>query len=584
VITYAQNFEDVILARVFSERIDGFYVDIGACHPDVASVTRHFYEAGWSGVNVEPVRESYERLVAARSRDVNLCIAIAGHTGKLKLYEGASVGETSATPPYPGARGIESPCITLAALCEQYADRAIDFLKIDVEGMELDVVASGDWNRFRPAVVVIEITLPWTPLRRPASAKIASILAASGYREAYFDGINAFFIACEAEHLAPRLAFPPCVLDRFKPATEALLEDAVASLKAQSENHLASIAAADARAAGAEAERAAAVRAYHEVVRHLDSAVAQSKQDAEAVRAASLRGDVLERELERTRAHSEAAGRAIEAANAARGAAEAQLARFEVRATQAEQWKRDAEARTAQAEAAAADMMHAHREALARLASAAEQSRRDAEAVRAASVRGDVLERELARSTQRVGELQRDFQAAEARASRAAHWEAKARHSDAAFHRVVESRSWRITAPLRRLRAVVHRSVESDLPAAASGACRPFSESWQARCVSATASFAKRMGFYDPLAGWLRSRHPVAWAKLKQSRIGAPSSALPAPPAEAVAIAPSSDVGFEPQQAAAQARSDVALADSSELTLEAIKERILVEMRLPRRT
>ena len=56
-ISYAQNFEDVMLARAFGDRRDGFYIDVGACFPDVASVTRHFYDLGWNGVNVEPMAE-----------------------------------------------------------------------------------------------------------------------------------------------------------------------------------------------------------------------------------------------------------------------------------------------------------------------------------------------------------------------------------------------------------------------------------------------------------------------------------------------------------------------------------------------
>src|SRR2546423_10649850 len=67
VITYAQNFEDVILARVFSGCTDGFYVDVGAGDPLNLSVTKWFYDLGWDGINIEPNRALFKRLVEARS-------------------------------------------------------------------------------------------------------------------------------------------------------------------------------------------------------------------------------------------------------------------------------------------------------------------------------------------------------------------------------------------------------------------------------------------------------------------------------------------------------------------------------------
>ncbi len=58
-VSYAQNGEDVVLARVFGDRRAGFYVDVGAGHPVVDSVTKHFYDLGWRGINVEPLPRSW---------------------------------------------------------------------------------------------------------------------------------------------------------------------------------------------------------------------------------------------------------------------------------------------------------------------------------------------------------------------------------------------------------------------------------------------------------------------------------------------------------------------------------------------
>ena len=70
-ISYAQNFEDVMLARAFAGKTEGFYVDVGAMDPVDGSVTKYFYELGWSGINIEPDEEYYKRLVADRKRDCN---------------------------------------------------------------------------------------------------------------------------------------------------------------------------------------------------------------------------------------------------------------------------------------------------------------------------------------------------------------------------------------------------------------------------------------------------------------------------------------------------------------------------------
>ena len=75
-ISYAQNFEDVVLERVFKGQEKGFYIDIGAWDPDVDSVTKHFHLKGWSGINAEPVDQYFEKLQAARPRDINLNVAI----------------------------------------------------------------------------------------------------------------------------------------------------------------------------------------------------------------------------------------------------------------------------------------------------------------------------------------------------------------------------------------------------------------------------------------------------------------------------------------------------------------------------
>src|SRR6266702_2947068 len=93
-ITYAQNFEDVMLARVLPDRAWGFYVDVGAGDPEYLSVTKWFYDLGWAGINIEPNSTLYAKLVAARPRDINLDCAAGAAPGSAPFFE-AAVSEFS---------------------------------------------------------------------------------------------------------------------------------------------------------------------------------------------------------------------------------------------------------------------------------------------------------------------------------------------------------------------------------------------------------------------------------------------------------------------------------------------------------
>jgi hypothetical protein len=93
-VSCAQNFEDVLLNRVFGAKPFGFYVDVGAYHPVDGSVTKTFYERGWSGINVEP-GEIFDALAASRPRDVNLHIAVLDRTGRRAFWK---ITPTAACP------------------------------------------------------------------------------------------------------------------------------------------------------------------------------------------------------------------------------------------------------------------------------------------------------------------------------------------------------------------------------------------------------------------------------------------------------------------------------------------------------
>ncbi|MEH2075531.1 MAG: FkbM family methyltransferase, partial [Nostoc sp.] len=222
-ISYAQNFEDVLLNRVFKDKIKGFYIDVGALHPTVDSVTKAFYDIGWSGINIEPIKEFYNLFEQERSRDINLNIALSNSEGNLEFFQvvgqpGNSTLNKEIAEKIAQEKGLELShnivsVKTLAEVCKEYVDRKIDFLKIDVEGTEEEVILGGNWDVFRPTILVIETTLPGTNIR--CENNIPTFLMEKGYQQVFFDGINDYYISEESGDLANFFSFPINVLDNY---------------------------------------------------------------------------------------------------------------------------------------------------------------------------------------------------------------------------------------------------------------------------------------------------------------------------------------------------------------------------------
>jgi FkbM family methyltransferase len=213
-LSYAQNLEDYHLDLLFFDQPDGTYVDVGAGHPVADNVSFWFYLKGWRGLVVEPqpaLAAIYEHV---RPRDrVAQCLAgsIEGEADFYiveKLHGFSSVVREHAAA--SGAFGAQFATVRVAvrrlvSLCEEAQLERIDFLKIDVEGSEADVLAGMDFARFRPRVVVVEAVAPGS--MADAWAAWEPQLIDRHYRFAFFDGLNRFYVAEEEAALAGR--FPP---------------------------------------------------------------------------------------------------------------------------------------------------------------------------------------------------------------------------------------------------------------------------------------------------------------------------------------------------------------------------------------
>ena len=97
-ISYAQNFEDVMLWRALSHVVNGCYVDVGAQSPDTDSVSRMFYEHGWRGVHVEPTPQYANLLRDRRPDEVVLQVAVSDQPGILQFFNIADTGLSTTDP------------------------------------------------------------------------------------------------------------------------------------------------------------------------------------------------------------------------------------------------------------------------------------------------------------------------------------------------------------------------------------------------------------------------------------------------------------------------------------------------------
>lgn len=210
-LTYTQNLEDYHLWQAVGGKTEGVYIDVGAGHPIADNVSFFFYERGWRGICVEPQPDLAGLYRHIRPRDTVFEGLVGKSSGEVdfhlvdRLHGFSTTVETHAKGAGQfGAsyRTIKKPIVTMAELCEHHGLGEIDFLKIDVEGAEADVLMGNDWSRFRPKVIVAEAILPGSG--EPAWSEWEPYILAQGYQFTLFDTLNRFYVAEEAKDVLAR--------------------------------------------------------------------------------------------------------------------------------------------------------------------------------------------------------------------------------------------------------------------------------------------------------------------------------------------------------------------------------------------
>lgn len=166
--SYSQYGEDLLVDSILGCKVNGTYIDIGANNPILFNNTKRFYDRGWSGINIEPNPVHYP-LLKNRDRDINLNIGISNVETFIPFYilEADMVSTTDKDIAIRNCQDydtciqkvIEIPVLRLDTVLSEYlGDRYIDFMSIDVEGVEMNVLQGNDWDKYRPMVILIEIT------------------------------------------------------------------------------------------------------------------------------------------------------------------------------------------------------------------------------------------------------------------------------------------------------------------------------------------------------------------------------------------------------------------------------------------
>jgi len=202
--TYSQHGEDKIIDNLLGHK-NGFYIDVGANDPTRFNNTKRFYELGWRGINIEPDLNKFKELKNHRKRDINLNIGIGEKNSKLTFYK--FVPDTLSTfsnteaekyqkQGYKTSDKVKVQVKKLRDVLKKYCkNKAIDFISIDTEGYEMQVLKSNDWKKIRPIVVYVEsIKHDKDRLIKTKEVELNLYLKEKGYSCVFDSGLNSLYL------------------------------------------------------------------------------------------------------------------------------------------------------------------------------------------------------------------------------------------------------------------------------------------------------------------------------------------------------------------------------------------------------
>lgn len=226
-IAFGQNAEDVILTRAFQGTQNGTYVDAGAGHPTLGSITKNLYDhLGFYGVEIEPIPYLAGLLTKERPLNKVINVGIGTKSSNTNFYECKSDWALSTfdkklkTQHESQGKNFETQDVPLRTLNEileedKNVNPGFELLKLDIEGWETKILTTFNLQKWRPQIILAETTTPGTNPSRINTT--AETLKPHGYEETFFDGTNPFFLHEDHKNLREKLSFPPKMSDYYIP-------------------------------------------------------------------------------------------------------------------------------------------------------------------------------------------------------------------------------------------------------------------------------------------------------------------------------------------------------------------------------
>ena len=197
-ISYSYGGVDSLVANIFKDNNDGFYVDIGCGHPIKNNNTYLLNKRGWKGINIDLDEENIDLFNIYRKKDENINIAVSNDNKEVDLYfyhsksaintiskEAANYQKAKVS----SVKKIKSKTLNEVLINSKFKDIQIDFLSIDVEGSELLVLKNFDFKKYSPKVIVVEyldLSLPKLEIKNlnvenVISSQLYNLIASNNY-------------------------------------------------------------------------------------------------------------------------------------------------------------------------------------------------------------------------------------------------------------------------------------------------------------------------------------------------------------------------------------------------------------------
>jgi FkbM family methyltransferase len=206
--SYAQWGEDVLVWDYFHRKSRGFFIEVGANDPINLSQTYLLEQNGWEGILVEPQAACCDKLrpVRQRSKVFQAACGAPEQKGKVKFCVATQHDRSMLATGRPAeevtfTHTVEVDLMTLDDILAQSGNPTPDFLSIDVEGGELEVLRGFDFTKHRPALILVEDDV--------YDLRVHSYLLAKGYKLVKRTGSNNWYVPKEA-------AFPVSLRDRLR--------------------------------------------------------------------------------------------------------------------------------------------------------------------------------------------------------------------------------------------------------------------------------------------------------------------------------------------------------------------------------